>query len=63
MTEEEVKRFEGVLAEQIQKVGREELQKKLDTDRSTTGEDFALLVADMVTLTGTTYSITSGQKI
>lgn len=63
LTEDELKRFEWVMNEHIQKVGREEIQKSLDAERQKTGADFALLIGDMISFTGTVSDIISGQKV
>lgn len=63
VTEEEIQRFKNVLAEQLHKDGRVELQKRLDAEREKTGDDYALLVLDAISFTGVTFEIASGQKI
>lgn len=63
VTEEEVRRFEGVVAEQLAKNGRDAVKRQLDADRTASGDDFELLIADMINFSDMTFAIASGENI
>lgn len=63
VTDPELTRLRGILHEQMVRMSRDTLQSKLDESNKEYGENFALLMASTVTLTGETITITSGQKI
>lgn len=60
---DEIKGFENTMKEKIEKDARDALTAKLAADKASTGEDFAMLVVDTVSFSGTTFEIASGQKI
>jgi hypothetical protein len=62
VSEPEIKKFEWILREQLLRVARDELQAKLDDNKKTSGEDYALLMGDGIVFTWETLSIASGQK-
>lgn len=62
VTQWEVKKFEWILHEQLSRIARDQLQAKLDDNKKTSGEDYALLMWDGIVFTGETLSIASGQK-
>lgn len=62
VSEGEIKKFEWILREQLLRVARDELQAKLDDNKKTSGEDYALLMGDGIVFTWETLSIASGQK-
>jgi len=62
VTEVEVKKFEWILREQLLRIARDELQKKLDDNKKTSGEDYALLMGEGIVFTGETITLVSGQK-
>lgn len=63
LTEEEFNSFKNNIADQLNKNARLELEKKLENDKSTTWDDFALLIADAIKLENIEYNIVSGQKV
>jgi hypothetical protein len=62
VSEDEVKKFTGLLKEQLHRVARNNLQKELDEKKQSTGDDYALFAGDGVSFTGELYGISSGQK-
>lgn len=62
VTEPEVKKFTGILTEQLRRVARNNLQKNLDEQKQSSGDDYALFSGDGVSFSGEIYEITSGQK-
>ncbi|MBX9809047.1 hypothetical protein K2X92_01525 [Candidatus Gracilibacteria bacterium] len=62
VADEEVKKFTGLLKEQLHRVARNALQKNLDDKKESTGDDFVLFSGDGVSFSGETFQITSGQK-
>ncbi len=62
VTEDEVKKFTGLLKEQLHRVARNTLQKNLDDKKQASGDDYALFSGDGVSFTGELYEIISGQK-
>lgn len=63
LTKEEVAKFESVLAEHLKKQARNNIQTKLDEEKQKTGKDFAMLIADAITVENMQFSIVSGQNI
>jgi hypothetical protein len=62
VTEWEVRKFQWLLREQLSRAARSDLQARLDEEKKNGTDDYTLLSADTVTLTGETIVITSGQK-
>lgn len=62
VTESEVKKFEWILREQLLRIARDDLQAKLDDNKKSSGEDYALLMWEGITFTGETLAIASGQS-
>lgn len=63
LTEEEFNSFKNSTLEQLQKTARINIDKKLESDKSTNWSDFAMLIADAINISDVQYSIISGQKI
>lgn len=63
LTEQELNGFKKTMEEKLQKDSRDALDKKLATDKETTGEDYAMLVLDTIKYTPAEFEITSGQKV
>lgn len=62
VTEDETKKFEWILREQLLRIARDQLQNRLDENKKSSGEDYALLMGDGIVFTGETIGIASGQK-
>lgn len=62
VTEDEVKKLNWLLKEQLYRVARNTLQKNLDEQKVASGDDYALLSGDGVSFTGELYEINSWQK-
>ncbi len=62
VADEEIKKFTGLLKEQLYRVARNSLQKNLDDKKQASGDDFVLFSGDGVSFSGETYEISSGQK-
>lgn len=56
-------KFRGIIHEQLQKIARSSIDSKLGENNQTHNENYSLLMADAVTMTGETITVTSGQKI
>lgn len=63
VTEEEVKKFEWILKEQLSRTARTRLQEWLDEQNKNSGEAYSLLSWESVTMTGYTIGIISWQKM
>lgn len=63
LTADELENFKKTISEKLQKDGKEALEQKLISDKATTGEDFAMLVVDVIRFSPIEYEIISGQKI
>ena len=62
VADEEIKKFKWLLREQLHRVARNALQKKLDDEKNLSGSDFDLFSGDAVSFTGEVFTIVSGQK-
>jgi hypothetical protein len=62
VAEPEVKKFEGIVREQLYNKARERIQQYLDENKKSSGEDYALLMGDGVTFDNENVGISSGQK-
>ena len=62
VADEEIKKFKWLLKEQLHRVARNALQKKLDDEKNLSGTDFDLFSGDAVSFTGEVFTIVSGQK-
>ena len=62
VSEDEVKKFTGLLKEQVRRVARNNLQKNLDSKKESSWDDYALFSGEGVSFTGETYEIISWQK-
>ena len=62
VTETEVKKFTGILTEQLRRIARNTLQKNLDDKKQSSGDDYALFSGDGVSFSWEIYEIVSGQK-
>lgn len=63
LTEEELKRFQSSLRDQLQKTARTLLQTRIDTENQERNEKYALLTAESLSVSGEVLTITSGQKV
>ncbi len=63
VTDAEVSKFTGIIKEQLYRTARSTLQVRLDDENKKNGENYTLLMGDMVTYSGETIRIISGQKI
>lgn len=63
LTEEELQGFRNTIKEKLQKDSREALDVKLASDKATTGEDYAMMIVDMISFTDPEFEIISGQKV
>lgn len=63
VSKEELERFEKILMEKIKKHAREEVQKFLDAEKEKTGQDFSMLIADVIKIENVEFAIISGQKV
>lgn len=62
LTQEEVKNFEKTLSEQLAKIARTEIDRKLLEESTKTGEEFALMIPDAIKLENMRFEIISGQQ-
>lgn len=63
VTAEEVEHFQGVVAEQLMKNGREAIKRQLEDEKQKTGDDFELFIADMVAFSDMSFAIISGHAV
>jgi hypothetical protein len=62
VNELEIKKFEGIIREQLYNKAREKMQQYLDENKKNSGEDYALLMGDWVTFDNENIGISSWQK-
>ncbi len=63
VTEPELTKFRGIMHEQLAKIARSSIDAKISDSNQVNNENYSLLMADSVTMTGETIDVTSGQKI
>lgn len=63
VTKPEMERFHGIIHEQLQKIARSQIDTKIGENNQSHSENYSLLLADAITMTGETISVVSGQKI
>lgn len=63
LTQEELNNFQNTIKEKLEKESRDSLNNKLASDKTTTGEDYAMLVVDTIKFSPVEFEIISGQKV